>query len=134
MRESGRFVIGLGLVGAFGTSLPAAAHLPAGEQVAGAVQVQDAAASAPLVVASTGVVELSIDIVPTAESRELRVVADSGSHLRSTTIELHGEGSDRRHVFEWFGLPVGTYEVLGTLVDAAGHDQVAVRGYLRVIE
>ena len=131
MRESGRFVIGLGLVAAFGTSLPAAAHLPAGEQV---VQVQDAAASAPLVVASTGVVELSIDIVPTAESRELRVVADSGSHLRSTTIELHGEGSDRRHVFEWFGLPVGTYEVLGTLVDAAGHDQVAVRGYLRVIE
>lgn len=134
MRESGRFVLGLGLVAAFGASLPAAAHLPAGEQAAGAAQAHNAAGSAPLVMASTGVVELSIDIVPTAESRQLRVVADSGTHLRSTTIELHGEASDRRHVLEWFGLPVGTYEVVGTLVDDAGHDQVAVRGYLRVIE
>ncbi len=134
MRESGRFVLGLGLAAAFSASLLAAAHLPPGEQVAGAAEMPNAAASAPLVMASTGVVELSIDIVPTAESRRLRVVADSGTHLRSTTIELHGAASDRRHVFEWFGLPVGTYEVLGTLVDDAGHDQVAVRGFLRVIE
>ena len=134
MRESARFLLGLGLAAAFSTSLVAATHLPAGEQVADVAQVHDAAASAPLVVASTGVVELSIDIVPTAESMQLRVVADSGSHLRSTTIGLHGEASERRHVFEWFGLPVGTYEVLGTLVDSAGHNQVAVRGYLRVIE
>ena len=37
-------------------------------------------------------------------------------------------------VLVYAGLPVGTYEVLGTLVDAAGHDQIAVRGYLRVID
>ena len=134
MRESARLLLGLGLVAAFGTPLLAAAHLPPGVQVAEAADAHDAAATAPLVVASTGVVELSFDIVPTAESRKLRVVADSGTHLRSTTIELHGEASARQHVFEWFGLPVGTYEVLGSLVDDAGHDQVAVRGYLRVIE
>ena len=134
MRESARFLLGLGLAAAFGTSLPATTHLPAGVQISAAAETHDAAATAPLVVASTGVVELSFDIVPTAESRKLRVVADSGTHLRSTTIELRGEASARQHVFEWFGLPVGTYEVLGSLVDDAGHDQVAVRGYLRVIE
>ena len=134
MRESGRFLLGIGIVAAFGAPLSAAARLPAGVQDTGAAPVHDAAASAPLVVASTGVVELAIDIVPTAESRQLRVVADSGSHLRSTTIELHGERSARRHVFEWFGFPVGTYEVLGTLVDAAGNDQAVVRGYLRIID
>ena len=134
MWESARFLLGLGLAAAAGTSLLAATHLPAVEQLAEAVEMHDAAASAPLVVSSAGVVELSIDIVPTAESRKLRVVADSGTHLRSTTIELRGEASARQHVFEWFGLPVGTYEVLGSLVDDAGHDQVAVRGYLRVIE
>ncbi|MCY4028462.1 MAG: hypothetical protein OXH75_19365 [Acidobacteria bacterium] len=72
-----------------------------------AVEMRGAATSAPLVVSSAGVVELS--------------------------IELHGEASDRQHVVEWIGLPVGRYEVLGTLVDAAGHERVVVRGYLRVI-
>ena len=134
MRESGRFPLVIGLVAAFSASLLAAAHLPAGEQVADVAQAHAAAASAPLVVASSGKVELSIDIVPTAESRQLRVVADSGSHLRSTTIELDGEASKRQHVLEWTGLEVGTYEVLGTLVDAAGHEQAVVRGYLRVVE
>lgn len=132
MRESARFLLGLGLAAAVGTSLPAATHLPAVEQLA--VEVHDGAVSAPLVVSSAGVVELSIDIVPTAESRQLRVVADSGSDLRGTRIELDGEASDRQHVVEWIGLPVGRYEVLGTLVDATGHEQVVVRGYLRVIE
>ena len=134
MRESAHFLLGLGLVAAFTTSLPAAVPPPVGEQVASAAEARYAAASAPLVVASTGVVELRIDIVPTTASRKLRVVADSGSHVRSTTIQLHGEDSARQHVLEWTGLPVGTYEVLGTLVDAAGHDQIAVRGYLRVID
>lgn len=134
MREPVRFLLGLGLVAAFSSPVPAAAHLPAGEQIPVAAQMDDAAASAPLVVSSAGVVELSIDIVPTAESRHLRIVADSGSHLRGTRIELDGEASERRHVVEWTGLPVGRYEVLGTLVDAAGHEQVMVRGYLRVIE
>ena len=134
MRESGRLLLGLGLAAAFSASLVAAAHLPAGEQVAGVAQAHNVAASAPLVVSSAGVVELSIDIVPTAESRQLRIIADSGSHLRGTRIELDGEASERQHVVEWTGLPVGTYEVVGTLVDAGGHEQVMVRGYLRVIE
>lgn len=134
MRESARFLLGLVLAAALSTSLLAATHVPAVEQLAETAETHDAAASAPLVVSSAGVVELSIEIVPTAESRQLSIVADSGSHLRGTRIELDGVASDRQHVVEWIGLPVGRYEVLGTLVDAAGHEQVVVRGYLRVIE
>jgi hypothetical protein len=134
MRESGRILLGIGLAAACSASLLAAAHLPAGAQNADAVLVHDAAASAPLVVASTGLVELNIDIVPTSESRQLRVVADSGTHRRGQTIDLDGEASERQHTVLWSGLPVGRYEVLGTIVDAAGDDQVVVRGYLRVID
>ena len=73
-------------------------------------------------------------IRPTAQTDELRVVADSGTFYRSTTIGLTGEDSQRIHTFEWHGFPAGEYDVVGELISASGRREVVVRGALLVIE
>ena len=96
-----------------------------------------AAAVAPparLVVESPGTIEFEILIRPTAESDELRVVADSGTFYRSTTIGLAGEESQRVHTFEWHGFPAGEYDVFGELISSSGRREVVVRGALLVID
>ena len=89
---------------------------------------------ARLVVQSPGTIEFEITIEPIAQTEELRVVADSGTFYRSTTIGLAGEHSQRFHTFEWHGFPVGEYEVVGELISASGHSEVVVRGAVLVIE
>ena len=64
-----------------------------------------APAPARLVVESPGTIEIEIRIRPTAQTDELRVVADSGTFYRSTTIGLTGADSQRLHTFEWHGFP-----------------------------
>ena len=87
-----------------------------------------------LVVQSPGKVEIEIKIEPTAETGELRVVADSGAHYRSTTIGLTGSDSQRIHTFEWFGFPAGEYEVVGELITTSGRREVVVRAALLVLD
>ena len=109
----------------------------AGETATGTAQVAAAAAVSPparLVVQSPGTIEFEILIRPTAETDELRVVADSGTFYRSTTIGLAGEDSQRVHTFEWHGFPAGEYDVVGELISSSGRREVVVRGALLVIE
>ena len=89
---------------------------------------------ARLVVQSPGTIEFEILIQPTAQTGELRVVADSGTFYRSTTIGLAGENSQRVHTFEWHGFPAGEYDVVGELISSSGHREVVVRGALLVID
>ncbi len=86
-----------------------------------------------LLVAAPGEVEISIRIRPTERSRELRVVADSGSYYRSTTIGLRGIDSEPLHSFTWRGFPVGDYEVVGVLLDDRGDEEVVVQAAMRVV-
>ena len=58
-----------------------------------------------LLVRAPGEIEFSILIKPTPHSRELRVVAESGTFYRSTSIELGGADSEPLHSFTWRGLP-----------------------------
>lgn len=90
--------------------------------------------STPLVVQSPGTIEIEIKIVPTADTEELRVTADSGNHYRRSAIRLAGRDSQKVHTFEWHGFPVGEYEVVGELIASSGRREVVVRGALRVIE
>ncbi len=102
-----------------------------------AVQPPAAAAVSPparLVVQSPGTIEFEILIQPTARTEELRVVADSGTFYRSTTIGLAGEDSQRVHTFEWHGFPAGEYDVVGELITTSGRREVVVRGALLVID
>lgn len=118
----------------YGLAAPAAA---AGAATT-AVQPPAAAAAvsppARLVVQSPGTIEFEILIQPTAQTEELRVVADSGTFYRSTTIGLDGKESQRVHTFEWHGFPAGEYDVVGELITTSGRREVVVRGAVLVID
>lgn len=86
-----------------------------------------------LLVSAPGEVEISIQIQPTEHSSELRLVADSGSYYRSTSIGLRGIDSQPLHTFIWRGFPVGDYEVVGVLLDDRGQEEVVVQAAMRVI-
>ena len=124
-------VLSLGLF-----ALALAAPAAAAGAATGAGQPPAAAVSPParLVVESPGTIEFEILIRPTAQTDELRVVADSGAFYRSTTIGLAGEDSQRVHTFEWRGFPAGEYDVVGELISASGRREVVVRGALLVID
>lgn len=86
-----------------------------------------------LLVDAPGEVEISIRIQPTEHSAELRLVADSGSYYRSTSIGLRGMDSEPLHTFIWRGFPVGDYEIVGLLLDDHGQEEVVVQAAMRVI-
>jgi hypothetical protein len=60
-------------------------------------------------------------VMPSAENRGLRVVADSGEFFRSSYLPL--EGADAAPITDtsFKNLPGGEYEVTVTLVDSQGH-------------
>ncbi|MCY4635679.1 MAG: hypothetical protein OXG04_14435 [Acidobacteria bacterium] len=126
-------VLSVGLLSLALTAPAAAAGAPIST---GQISPRGAPAPAParLVVESPGTVEIEIMIRPTAQTGELRVVADSGTFYRSTTIGLSGADSQRVHTFEWHGFPAGEYDVVGELISASGNREVVVRGALLVIE
>ena len=126
-------VLSLGLlVPAFAAPATAAgAATGAGQPSATAAAVSP---PARLVVHSPGTIEFEILIRPTARTDELRVVADSGTFYRSTTIGLAGEDSQRVHTFEWHGFPAGEYDVVGELISSSGRREVVVHGALLVID
>lgn len=98
------------------------------------VSAEPAAGPRPtLLVAAPGEVEISVRIQPTEHSTELRVVADSGSYYRSTSIGLRGVDSEPLHSFVWRGFPVGDYEVVGVLLDDLGQEEVVVQAAMRVV-
>ena len=123
-------------VGLLSLSLAAPAAAAGAATSAGQSPARTAPIPAPerLVVQSPGTIEIEIMIRPTAQTDELRVVADSGTFYRSTTIGLTGEDSQRIHTFEWHGFPAGEYDVVGELISASGRREVVVRGALLVIE
>ena len=120
-------------VGLLSLSLAAPATA-AGAAISAGQIPRPAAAPARLVVESPGTIEIEILIRPTAQTDELRVVADSGTFYRSTTIGLTGADSPRLHTFEWHGFPAGEYDVVGELISASGRREVVVRGALLVID
>ena len=115
-------------------SLSLAAPAAAGAATSTGQIPSPAPAPARLVVESPGTIEIEIMIRPTAQTDELRVVADSGTFYRSTTVGLTGADSQRLHTFEWHGFPVGEYDVVGELISASGRREVVVRGALLVID
>jgi hypothetical protein len=67
------------------------------------------------------------------DNRGLEVIADSPNFYRGTEIQLQGEDAPRTSIFEFRGLPGGTYDVRATLLDANGrrltvHRQITVIG------
>ena len=51
------------------------------------------------------------------DNRALRIVADSGEHLRSSTIPLEGARAARFHSVVYRAMPAGHYEIQVELLD-----------------
>ena len=60
-------------------------------------------------------------VMPSAENRGLRVVADSGDFFRSSYLPLDGADAPPITDTSFKNLPGGEYEVTVTLVDSQGH-------------
>jgi hypothetical protein len=72
-------------------------------------------------------------VEPDAGNRALEVVAESGEYYRSSRIQLDGDEAPRTISLEMRNLPVGDYDVRGTLINDAGHQRLAVSKQVVVI-
>ena len=72
-------------------------------------------------------------IEPDAGNRALEVVAESGQYYRSSRIQLDGDEAPRTISLEMRNLPVGDYDVRGTLINNAGRQRLAISKQVVVI-
>jgi hypothetical protein len=76
---------------------------------------------------------IRVHVEPDAGNRALEVVAESDEYYRSSRIQLDGDEAPRTISLEMRNLPVGDYEVRGTLINSLGHERSAVRKEVVVI-
>jgi hypothetical protein len=69
-----------------------------------------------------------------ADARYLRVIADSGTFLRSSQIQMDGERAPRTTLIEFRNMPGGNYQVFGVLVDGTGRELGRVHQTADVVE
>lgn len=72
-------------------------------------------------------------VVADPDNRAIEVAAESPDFYRSSRIQLDGDRAPRISLFEFRGLPGGTYQVSAVLIGAGGertgaHRQVIVNG------
>jgi hypothetical protein len=72
-------------------------------------------------------------VEPDAGNRVLEVVAESDEYYRSSRIQLDGDEAPRTISLEMRNLPVGDYDVRGTLIDNAGRQRLAISKQVVVI-
>jgi len=72
-------------------------------------------------------------IEPDVSNRAIEIVIDSEDFYRSTTIELEGDQAPRSSVFEFRGVPGGTYQVSARLVGTNGTSRGLVRRQIDVL-
>jgi hypothetical protein len=65
-------------------------------------------------------VRVQVTIEADAANRRLEVAAESTDYRRSSEITLDGSRAPRVNIFEFPGLPAGTYEVTSTVTDQKG--------------
>ena len=71
----------------------------------------------PAVAFAPATVRIEVLIETDGDNRALRIVADSGEHLRSSTIQLDGVRAARFYSVVYRGMPAGHYEVQVELLD-----------------
>jgi hypothetical protein len=76
---------------------------------------------------------IRVHVEPDAGNRALEVVAESGEYYRSSLIQLDGDEAPRTILLEMRNLPVGDYDVRGTLINSAGRERSAVHKQVVVV-
>jgi hypothetical protein len=103
------------------------ATLRAGAREVMTLSVSPAVAFAP----ATLIVRAKIEA--DARNRTVEIVAESPSFYRSSEIQLDGDKAPRTNMFEFRGVPSGTYDVKATLRDASGQARASVRSTAKII-
>jgi hypothetical protein len=73
-------------------------------------------------------------IEPDPGNRAMEIAVDSPDFYRSTTVELEGDQAPRTSVFEFHGIPGGTYEVSAKLLGVSGNARGLVRKQIDVLK
>src|SRR5688572_13352871 len=71
----------------------------------------------PTVAFAPATVRIEVLIEAADDNRALRIVVDSGEHLRSSTIVLEGARAPRFHSVTYRSMPAGHYEIQVELLD-----------------
>jgi hypothetical protein len=74
----------------------------------------------PAVALAPASVRIEVLVASHQDNRMLRIVMDSGTYLRSSSISLDGERAARVHSVTYRGLPAGYYDVQIELFDQKG--------------
>jgi len=74
----------------------------------------------PAVALAPASVRIEVLVASHQDNRMLRIVMDSGTYLRSSSISLEGERAARIHNVTYRGLPAGYYDVQIELFDQKG--------------
>jgi hypothetical protein len=88
----------------------------------------------PSISMAPSTVRIQMRIEPDASNRALSIAADSGGFYRSSTITIDGEDAPRTFLFEYRGLPGGSYVISGELSDNSGHVRAVAKREVVVIE
>jgi hypothetical protein len=74
----------------------------------------------PAVALAPASVRIEVLLTSHQDNRMLRIVIDSGTYLRSSSISLEGDRAARFHSVIYRGLPAGYYDVQIELFDDKG--------------
>jgi len=118
----GRGILGVLVMTAIGSGISAAA----GDKITMVATPQISFAPATLTVRTR--------IEPDAGNRAIEIAIDSENFYRSTTIELEGDQAPRSSVFEFRGVPGGTYQVSARLLGQGGDARGVARKEIDVLQ
>ena len=87
----------------------------------------------PSVAIAPATVRIEVLLEANDDNRVLRIVADSGEYLRSSTIGLAGARAARFHTVTYRSMPAGDYEIQVELLDETGVVRAIERHWIRLI-
>ena len=87
----------------------------------------------PAVAFAPATVRIEILIETHDDNRALRIYADSGEYLRSSTILLEGARSARFHSVVYRSMPAGSYEIAVELLDQRGTVRATERHWINLM-
>jgi hypothetical protein len=113
-------------VGMFLVAIASTAPIGATESVS--LDVSPAVSFAP------AEVRIRIRVEPDATNRVMKVVADSDSFYRSSTIQLDGDQAPLTTQLKFRGLPRGEYDITATVIGSDGKTQGLAHRRVNIVD
>jgi hypothetical protein len=88
----------------------------------------------PTVSFAPAVVRIRIKVEPNATNRVMKVVADSDSFYRSSTIQLDGDQAPLTTQLSFRGLPRGEYNITATVIGSDGKTKGLAHSRVNIVD